>query len=1550
VTPTSTFGVTGPEGGQVSSFTPSSKVYTVTNSGTGTLTWTASVSDPWLSLSSTGGTLGGGLTAPVTVSVNAGVTTLLQGTYHATVTFDDGDNATDPIIIPVTVTVAASDQPILTVVPGTDLSSAGPVGGPFSPASASYTVSNSGGGTLDWTASANQNWVTVSPASGSLTGSQTATPTVSFNGNAAALAAGQYSATVTFTAGTTTVTRQVTLAVQSPVLSVSPQTAFASVGPEGGPFTPNTATYTVTNTGTGSLTWDATVDYGPGATGWLSLTKNPPANGNEGTLDVTLANSAGQLAGSGEGTTYTATIQFTGSGGTTSRTVTLTVYARPTIDVGGIQPITVAPPAGGMTIYINGTNFVGSGGTTRVFFTNAAGNPGQGDPEGQVTVLSNTLLAVVTPPHAAGTFDIYVQTSVPTSGDPIVQTSALATFTFAEPTLVIDSVNPAEGPLAGGTQVTITGSNLPNAGSAGPSAKLLSNTGTTLALSSATYNVYGSATNVTLDLSLLRGAAADYQNGPASISGTINYDPAVLNIAGVVEAPLLDTWYKKTVALNYPQAGVITFVISGGTKPSVPPNPPESTEVTTFDNQLTGGTHNANNQVNPFLLTSLVFNVVSANTTYAPVTITDLAMADSNADPFPEFDAQNGAVNITASSAIIQIEDQTINDAASTVDVDFNLFRPEGANLLIGPATIQFDLDYDQNVLENPTVTPSAQLTQWYGKEIQLTDNATTGVVTVRIADPSTKLLAEITTIDPNNPGTQLNPFPLGTLHFGVKTGANLNNVQPFEVLEGLSMLDKNGQVFPGAGGVGDVGTITVTNMPSVYFGPKAATVQSSTTTQIAATTPSGRVDDKVVDVIVVDNSGQQPGNYGFKANAFTYLQPQVAVTPATDFVTTGVVGGSVFDPANASYQVYNSGNGTLDWTVSADQPWVTLDQTSGSLTGTDADTVVVGIDATVASSLAIGAYNATLTFSAVNSIENVYRNVALIITGPPELVVTPQTGVEFGGAPGGPFSPASRAFEVYNNGGGTMNWTASVDAAWVDISPTSGTNDGTVQVTLNDAANQLPVGIHTATVTFNGAGTQQTRTVTLIILPAGNPLMVVTPETGLDASGPQGGMFLPSSQAYTVYNTGGGVLNYTVAADSAGGWISLLNATGQVVGGSNATVTATIDPTAAAALAASTVPYTAVVRFYDENPQTPDVERNFSLTVFNLAVTAPVDNAEFKRNQQVPITWTYTGPTNANLTVRIELLDAQNAVVDTLATTQGNANGTNTFTWTVPSNLQLNRGYKIRIQSTTDNRVVGVSDGSFSIVEPELTVLNPQPGDTVTAGRSVTISWMYRELGAPTKINETVDIFLYRGDTEILQIANDVPNLAADENDGAANTFLWNVPGTLPAASNYRIVFKSSDDETVLGETPADSGFQVVARRTTPPLGPLLLGLLAALIGLGSGGGGGGGGGPCFIATAAYGTPLAVQIDTLRQFRDMYMLSNPLGMAAADMYYHISPAIADVVAKYPVIAAMVRIVLVPIILVAKMAVSMPIPSMIMAALGTVMLVLRRLRRSRGKA
>lgn len=74
------------------------------------------------------------------------------------------------------------------------------------------------------------------------------------------------------------------------------------------------------------------------------------------------------------------------------------------------------------------------------------------------------------------------------------------------------------------------------------------------------------------------------------------------------------------------------------------------------------------------------------------------------------------------------------------------------------------------------------------------------------------------------------------------------------------------------------------------------------------------------------------------------------------------------------------------------------------------------------------------------------------------------------------------------------------------------------------------------------------------------------------------------------------------------------------------------------------------------------------------------------------------------------------------------------------------------------------------------------------------------------------------------------------------------------------------------------------------------------------------GGGSGCFIATAAYGSYLHPQVQTLRDFRDRHLLTNAAGRAFVAFYYSVSPPIADFIAQHEILKILVRWCLTPLI------------------------------------
>ncbi len=195
---------------------------------------------------------------------------------------------------------------------------------------------------------------------------------------------------------------------------------ITGISPTSGPTAGATS---VTITGTNFIGASA-VKFGiANATGYTinsatQITATTPA-GSVGTVDVT--------------------VTAAGSTSATSSADQYTYVAAPTVT--GLSR-TDGPTVGGDSVIITGTNLTGA---TAVSFGGTAAS--------SYTVNSANQITATTPAHAAGTVDI----TVTTAGGTSAASSADHFLYAAVPS--ITTVNPDKGPLGGGTNITITGSN-----------------------------------------------------------------------------------------------------------------------------------------------------------------------------------------------------------------------------------------------------------------------------------------------------------------------------------------------------------------------------------------------------------------------------------------------------------------------------------------------------------------------------------------------------------------------------------------------------------------------------------------------------------------------------------------------------------------------------------------------------------------------------------------------------------------------------------------------------------------------------------------------------------------------------------------------------------------------------------------------------------------------------------------------------------------------------------------------------------------------------------
>jgi hypothetical protein len=257
-------------------------------------------------------------------------------------------------------------------------------------------------------------------------------------------------------------------------------------------------------------------------------------------------------------------------------------------------------------------------------------------------------------------------------------------------------------------------------------------------------------------------------------------------------------------------------------------------------------------------------------------------------------------------------------------------------------------------------------------------------------------------------------------------------------------------------------------------------------------------------------------------------------VVPSIQIDTTSMVFECMEGTSAGSqtFQVRNSGNGTLSYNVGDNRSWLSVSPNSGSSDG-EWDTITVSADA---SSLSDGDYTGTVSVTsseANNSPQEI--SVVFHVASEDPTIVLDKEALYFSHLTGNP-NPSSQYFQIKNYGLGTLNYEFDCEQGWVTILPPSGSSSGewdAVSVTVN--AESLSLGRHFSTVFITSPdadNSPQTLLISVIVNDEDNPPLIELSETSMNFGASAG--VATSTQYFWVTNSGLGSMEWTCEENSA--------------------------------------------------------------------------------------------------------------------------------------------------------------------------------------------------------------------------------------------------------------------------------------------------------------------------------------------------------------------------------------------------------------------------------
>jgi hypothetical protein len=146
-------------------------------------------------------------------------------------------------------------------------------------------------------------------------------------------------------------------------------------------------------------------------------------------------------------------------------------------------------------------------------------------------------------------------------------------------------------------------------------------------------------------------------------------------------------------------------------------------------------------------------------------------------------------------------------------------------------------------------------------------------------------------------------------------------------------------------------------------------------------------------------------------------------------------------NPSPQILKIRNSGQETLEYTLSTDADWVSYSPESGTSTGqTIEHTISVNKAGKAPQDQEYTAKITVTSSQAYNNPQEITVSLKIEKQLPPKIWIDPQQ-LSFSGKVGGS-NPASQTVKVKNTGEGSLNYSISSDVSWMSVNPNSGASD----------------------------------------------------------------------------------------------------------------------------------------------------------------------------------------------------------------------------------------------------------------------------------------------------------------------------------------------------------------------------------------------------------------------------------------------------------------------------------------------------------------------------